>query len=343
MKYNNTNPLIYAIEKGSSSKIIQYLIEGGADVNTKDINGNMPLICAINNNLSFEIVEEMVDRNARINIQANMGKSVLMYAIEKSVSVDVIDKLINKGAYINAMDVNKKTPLIYAIEHGVSIGIIYHLIQRRADLNGARGPFKTPLMYALEKRANLEIIEKLITIENINKCDQNFKIPLVYAIEYGNPIEVIKLLVKRNANIELAITNSLIKHLFTKDIDTLELLIDYRIEKDIIHHTRRTAIEYAVEQGASVDRIIQLMKNGASLEDVDYRKKTALHSLLDSDLPPEMVTTLVQAEQDINRLERQTGRNFRPRPYRVLNEQKILLMLQNASEYRRQEIEQQRN
>ena len=84
LQQNRSTPLIYAIIL-NKFEIVKFLIDDGANVNTKGGSGKTPLMYAIILN-NFEIVKFLINHGANVNTGDNDGKTPLMYALSINIS-----------------------------------------------------------------------------------------------------------------------------------------------------------------------------------------------------------------------------------------------------------------
>ena len=92
-------------------KVVIALIDKGATVDAKDINGMTPLhwTCQVDN---AEMVEFLISMGADVNACNNYGRTPLHFACQYR-RMNVAVSLVDRGADINAMDIHQKTPLDY--------------------------------------------------------------------------------------------------------------------------------------------------------------------------------------------------------------------------------------
>ena len=104
----------YVCDKG----IIDYLLDHGAEINFKNVEGQTPLhlVCEAGN---FEIMKHLVERGANINAKDFVEFSTLHYAVIGG-NPDIIKLLLDKGVDLNNQDVYGQTPIRFAVAHGTN-------------------------------------------------------------------------------------------------------------------------------------------------------------------------------------------------------------------------------
>lgn len=90
-----SGPLHVAALKGQS-RILQILLDKGADVNGLDSTGRSPLHCAVEG-MRMDTVQLLIDRGADVTILDSKGISVLSMAVEKGME-DAVVMFIDQGA-----------------------------------------------------------------------------------------------------------------------------------------------------------------------------------------------------------------------------------------------------
>lgn len=103
-----------ALDIRNRKKIIELLLDKGADVNTKTDDGEMPLHSAIRTS-KIDIVELLLAKGADVNATDQNGQTPLHLAA-RYATLDILKLLMTKNPDVNVKDRNGRTPLDIAIE-----------------------------------------------------------------------------------------------------------------------------------------------------------------------------------------------------------------------------------
>ncbi|MEI0797955.1 ankyrin repeat domain-containing protein [Brachyspira intermedia] len=199
-KYSKSTPLIQAI-KYKQTDIINYLLENNADINLKEeLTGFTPLMASFHD---ITITELLIEKGADIEARNVDGINALVYAVSLN-DEEMVKFLLENGADANTVcEIENEhiymlpTPLIYAAYKG-NTNIINILLENGADINYTTDEM-TPLIYAAYK-GNTNIINTLL--ENgvdINYTNYYGMTALMYAASY-NQFEAVKILLENNAD-----------------------------------------------------------------------------------------------------------------------------------------------
>ncbi|WP_341823067.1 ankyrin repeat domain-containing protein [Wolbachia endosymbiont (group A) of Clivina fossor] len=145
LKQVGTSGLLQLAVLKNNKRIVETLIQKGADVNAVDIYNHDPLYYAISQG-NTRMVEVLIKSGANVKKKYNDGSTPLHHAILNH-KTKIVEHLINNGADVNALDKKGKTPLYLAGRDTKMISILMK--------NGA-----CPL---LENR-NVEFLKYFITV-----------------------------------------------------------------------------------------------------------------------------------------------------------------------------------
>ena len=118
--------------KSLQFKIVQYLIEKGANIEAKDYFQRTPLhvACYIGN---LPVVQYLVEKGANIEAREQDQRTPLHCACENNL-LPIMQYLIEKGANIEARTKEQKTVFLIAARKGY-LPIFQYLVEKGADLN----------------------------------------------------------------------------------------------------------------------------------------------------------------------------------------------------------------
>lgn len=189
-------PLII-LTKTRRMKLVDTLLDGGADINFCDIDGRNVLHWAVNqNNTSSDVTNELenllLSRGANPNKKDKRNRTPLHYAFVKignpftNAKIDPIETVSNilsrKEAKANFKDDWGYTPLHYAAQRGSVISALY-LLKNGAKINAQNEHGNTPLnlcllnnhkemaIFLIQKDADLTIPVKVVTLQMLQEED----------------------------------------------------------------------------------------------------------------------------------------------------------------------------
>lgn len=196
-------PLYWAVDFGSD-RIIDYLLNNGADVNRYNSdNGMTPLVRAISHE-RWALVDQLLDLGAsakqRDESRPEYGGSLLpgtplAYSLMHN-KPDLVKRILKCGGSVDERYVMFRTPLMEAISGGHPENVKI-MIQSGANLEDKSITGETALLMALsdEEAINYKIVELLLSAGASTKYPKNKYTPLLKAVIKGD-VGVVRLLAK---------------------------------------------------------------------------------------------------------------------------------------------------
>ncbi|MHC4538484.1 MAG: ankyrin repeat domain-containing protein [Planctomycetota bacterium] len=182
-----TTALHYASEKGHQ-EVVELLIANGANVNTKDNDGQTPLDIAVRRGHK-DIVEllQVKVADSSIHMAAFVG------------SLDKLQSFVRTGTDIDAKDEEGRTPLLRAVTGG-HIEAVRFLIESGADVNIRDKQGYVPLVHALWGLDSDMVKLLLAKGANVNAKDRSGYTPLHWAVMMGSK-ELTELIVEAGGDV----------------------------------------------------------------------------------------------------------------------------------------------
>lgn len=190
-------PLMFAVNLGEMEKVISFLIQKGAKIDAKNIDGKTALMyaaCCEGANIgNINLCRMLINAGANIHIKDNEGITALMYAAYSHDS-ECVDLFIKNKANINEKDKNSATALIYACKNSsyglygtLNPNVVNSLVKDGADVNAVDNEGNTALLYAVMIAKN--------TLSYVEEDD-------IYG-DYKNIYETIEILLKNGAKVNI--------------------------------------------------------------------------------------------------------------------------------------------
>lgn len=139
-------------------EIVEYLLEKGADVNVKNLEGETPLHYAVGSD-STRIVAILCENGANVNLKNKQGVTPVVKAVQRQKS-DALDIMLKYKADLSIADNDGKTALHYAAIAGNG-KMAEYLVSKGPDINAKDNNGHGPAYYAAYY-GNNKIAKKLI-------------------------------------------------------------------------------------------------------------------------------------------------------------------------------------
>ena len=267
-KLNKLNgQLIKAAEHGDTKRVRE-LLDSGAEINAKDINGENALMKASAAGWA-ETVKLLLDAGADIDIQDKFGRTALMPAAANG-RADTVKLLLDAGADIDRPSKYGWTALMMAAACGHT-GVMELLIQAGKDSDG-----QSVLHWACENE-NLNCIKLLLDMgADICASNEHKDTPLHYAARNSfSQAGAVLLLLKAGANVnELNTDGQTALHYAAQkgNIFCMQVLLDHGCDPEKRDIDGKTADDILRDKNLSLFQKYKNIKR-LKLEDLpeDYR------------------------------------------------------------------------
>lgn len=161
------------------TEIVNKLLHGGADVNSKGVNSRTPLVIAAQEN-DWATVKLLVEKGADLEHSDDEGTTALLHAVRQG-HVAIVTELLNTGASCKHVDKVSRTALHYAAACGPTSSVV-ELLRAGANPNTQDINKATPLHAAVASRK--KVVHLLLKSgADIAIRDSSFLTPLSKAIK----------------------------------------------------------------------------------------------------------------------------------------------------------------
>ena len=177
---NDRTPLFDAVDNCDEAAI-RLLLDRGAKVNCKDIDGFTPLSSASEQG-HWTVMRLLIDRGAEVNCRDQKGRSPLCWACKQGDEA-VVQLLLDRGAEVNHKDENGQTPLLWMTSHYVcDEAVVRLLLDQGAEANCRDKQGRTPLYWAVWRGS--EILAQLLLDRGaeVNCRDESEIVPLYWQL-----------------------------------------------------------------------------------------------------------------------------------------------------------------
>jgi ankyrin repeat protein len=188
------SPLHACVNTVDSKDYIQQLIRAGADVNCRDQQNVTPLMKAVTHN-DLGALQALIEKGADVNCESDFKETPLCKAVKRS-NWNIAKQLIEAGANVKHQDNNLVTPLMMICRERNPSAVIIDLVLKRlqpADINCKNVLGETALMIALELK-NWDVAKRLIEAgADVKQENNDHETPLTIARGKNAPSDVIDL------------------------------------------------------------------------------------------------------------------------------------------------------
>lgn len=300
---DGNRPLHIAAEHTSDPGVIKCLLDGGASISSKGLEGLTPLMLAAAYNPNAAIVEALLSSGADPNLADEEGRTPLHLAAALSESPKVMAALLRAGASPRARDGRGRTPLWTAAARSDAQGVEL-LLGAGAPADEPDDSGVTPLLAACERpdAAVLRLLTEAGSDTNVRAPDRYT--PLMRAIAAGADAAAVEALLSGKANVRaqddqnrcalsLAAENSAVSP------DILERLIDAGADLNTPSNGLETPLMVAC-RADNLPAVRALLHRGADIGRRDQRLWTSLFFAAASGASADLLHTLAASGASID-------------------------------------------
>lgn len=246
------NILLNEAIKKNDSKMINYLLSVGADINSEDLLNTSFFLNAIDV-VDFEILKILLERDNILLDHSNCyGETPLIKVIKSSKYTEkekyyIVSKLIMKGSNVNSVDSNGQSSLTYAIQYEYT-SIIKYLIKNGADIYIKSKDGKSLLESAILS-GRYKSIKYLYQLGFNSYRMRTITFSTFHQLILKNELNILKLLIDNNYNFDINMKDNsngwtlLHYAIFYRNID----IVKYLIESGADPHTKHNLIHDAFD------------------------------------------------------------------------------------------------
>ena len=254
------------------TRIMQALIDAGADVNTRDNEGRTALLrAAIENDVP--VVQFLKNAGAR----TESPPEAFLFA--SAVGDDAaVRKLLDDGVAANEASAGGITPLMVAAGNGKH-SVVQLLIAAKVQVNAIDNNGETALMYGCKSRSRDTVLMLLKANADATMRTQGGSTALTNAATYFDDADLIRVFLERGAQVNSQTDyynyTPLMAAVTFGHIKTLKSLIAAGADVNVQHREGTTALMLAA-QSNQTEAVLALLNAGAIKSIKDKLGKTAL-------------------------------------------------------------------
>ncbi|MBU1426549.1 MAG: ankyrin repeat domain-containing protein [Gammaproteobacteria bacterium] len=269
---------LFCAVESRKPKVVQDILDHGADPNHVADNGDTPILHAVEMN-SLPIVETLARGGANINYAGENGMTPLMIAVAHSER-PLFEALMEMGADPNKSHSGRDTPLLISIKKKDRY-FIDRLLEAGANATNAGYRGTTPLMSAL-RTGQIKIAKKLLAIGGrANEVDDESCNAMTYAVNLpGVDVAFLRQLEIAGAKPDQQTRNGLTPLMiaaYKGEPSIVRYLLERGVNVNATTSDGYTALMLAIaSRSNSISTIDLLVKNGSNVELIAKNGTTAL-------------------------------------------------------------------
>lgn len=295
--WNKTTPLYEAMKSGSM-KLVEVLLEKGADPSFQDESCQTPLHFAIKTG-NLELFKFLLEKGANLNVCDKFKETLIHFGV-KNGNLEFVKLMLEKGTDVNTQDFFKNTPLHFAVENG-NLELVKCLLEKGAKIEAKRNCGRRPLHLAASG-SHEEIVHFLLEKgADVNASNDEEKTPLIEAIKAlkATNINIVKLLINKGADVEVKTwSNKRPLHYASKgSLEILKFLLNMGVAINVKNDKGFTPLYYAAKN-QNLENVSFLLKHGARLCIEDKRHEDLSQLAIDS--TPEILKLILEYHENLH-------------------------------------------
>ncbi|KAF1776537.1 Ankyrin repeat-containing domain [Phytophthora cactorum] len=224
-----------------SVKVVQELLDAGADVEISGIDGYTPLVVAAAHGHA-EVVKLLVEHKANVDAKQQDGSTGLSMACQLGF-LDIAVVFLQHGADVNIINDEGWTPLMNAAVNGHP-SVVRHLLESGATVN-AKGPRESTALRIAAEDGQTDVIRELINIgAHIDEPSDDGITPLFIAARNGHS-EIGNQWGQSQPTVKLGATALLMAAMYNR-LEPLRILLDAGADVDVEDDCWWTVLSVAI-------------------------------------------------------------------------------------------------
>ena len=293
--------LHYAVDGRCSKKVLQAIIDIGADVNATNKEGVTALMVACKKG-NVDATYVLLQAGADLRIADCNGNTCMHHAIVCWCNKETIQAMINHGADVNATNQDSVTSLVLACQIRNEV-VIKVLLDAGADPNIVSSKGNTSLHAAVLGGCSKEALQKIIEYgADVNATNQLNQTALELASQKGDDDALNVLREAESTSSSVSIKGNTLLHaavLGDKNKQVLLSAIHHGADVNATNSENESALLLASRRG-NLDIIHALLSSGADPTIASVEGNTWLHYAVNGGCSIEVLTVIVGNGADVN-------------------------------------------
>ena len=272
--HNETALVVACVKRNIDA--ISVLLHAGADVNIPATDSSASLLIPIMEVHYTKTFQTMIDHGADVNVVDKNSVSAIMLACQTGKK-NAINVLLNAGADLSIVDIDGNTCLHHAVNRWCDNEVLEAIISHGADVNAVNKSNVTALMVACHRRYENHISVLLDAGADPGIVDVYGDSCLIHAAKGGCGIEVLESIIKHGAEgTNKSDKTALMIACQKGNIDTINILLNAGVNPHISDADGNTCLIYAVDADCNKEVLQAIIKHGADVNAANEIDITAL-------------------------------------------------------------------